>query len=131
MTSIDWEVLMGGAIKVTRTDMSAKDLRCAAKRTKDGRVVRRLLAIALVLDGVDRETAARSSGMDRQTLRDWAHRFNAEGIEGLSDRNGKGAKPRLSPKQQAQFVAWVERVDVREGGQAIVGDVTHQTGGPQ
>ena len=108
MTSIDWEVLMGGAIKVTRTDMSAKDLRCAAKRTKDGRVVRRLLAIALVLDGVDRETAARSSGMDRQTLRDWAHRFNAEGIEGLSDRNGKGAKPRLSPKQQAQFVAWVE-----------------------
>jgi transposase len=99
---------MGGAIKVTRTDMSAKDLRCAAKRTKDGRVVRRLLAIALVLDGVDRETAARSSGMDRQTLRDWAHRFNAEGIEGLSDRNGKGAKPRLSPRQQAQFVAWVE-----------------------
>jgi transposase len=61
-----------------------------------------------VLDGVVRETAARSSGMDRQTLRDWAHRFNAEGIEGLSDRNGKGAKPRLSPKQQAQFVAWVE-----------------------
>ena len=99
---------MGGAIKITRTDMSAKDLRRAAKRTKDGRVVRRLLAIALVLDGVDRETAARSSGMDRQTLRDWAHRFNAEGIEGLSDRNGKGAKPRLSPKQQAQFVAWVE-----------------------
>ena len=63
MTSINWEVLMGGAIKITRTDMSAKDLRRAAKRTKDGRVVR-LLAIALVLDGVDRETAARSSGMD-------------------------------------------------------------------
>ena len=47
---------MGGAIKITRTDMSAKDLRRAAKRTKDGRVVRRLLAIALVLDGVDRES---------------------------------------------------------------------------
>jgi hypothetical protein len=28
---------MGGAIKITRTDMSAKDLRRAAKRTKDGR----------------------------------------------------------------------------------------------
>ena len=46
--------------------------------------------------------------MDRQTLRDWVHRYNAEGIEGLSDRCGKGAKPRLSPEQQAQFVAWVE-----------------------
>ncbi len=44
---------MGGAVKITRTDMSAKDLRCLAKRTKNGRVVRRLLAIAMVLDGVD------------------------------------------------------------------------------
>ena len=99
---------MGGAIKITRTDMSSRDLRREAKRAGDGRVVRRILAIALVLDGVDRATAARSSGMDRQTLRDWVHRYNANGIEGLSDLGGKGAKPRLSPKQQAQFVAWVE-----------------------
>jgi len=88
--------------------MSSRDLRREAKRAGDGRVVRRILAIALVLDGVDRATAARSSGMDRQTLRDWVHRYNANGIEGLSDLGGKGAKPRLSPKQQAQFVAWVE-----------------------
>ena len=27
---------MGGAVKITRTDMSAQDLRCAAKRTRDG-----------------------------------------------------------------------------------------------
>jgi transposase len=99
---------MGRAVKITRTDMSARDLRCASKRTSDGRVVRRLLAIALVLEGVDRATSARSSGMDRQTLRDWVHRYNAEGLNGLSDRCGKGAKQRLSPEQQAQFVAWVE-----------------------
>jgi transposase len=99
---------MGRAVKITRTDMSARDLRCAAKRTSDGRVVRRILAIALVLEGVDRATSARSGGMDRQTLRDWVHRYNAEGLDGLSDRCGKGAKPRLSPEQQAQFVAWVE-----------------------
>lgn len=99
---------MGGAVKITRTDMSASALRCEAKRTKNGRVVRRILAIALVLEGADRATAARSSGMDRQTLRDWVHRYNSEGIEGLSDRRGAGAKPRLSPEQQAQLVAWVE-----------------------
>ena len=101
---------MGRAVKITRVDMSVKDLRVAAKRNKDGRVVRRILAIALVLEGVDRTTAARSGGMDRQTLRDWVHRYNAEGLDGLFDRLGKGAKPRLSPKQQAQFVAWVEAV---------------------
>ena len=98
---------MGGAVKITRTDMSAKDLRCVAKRTKNGRVVRRLLAIAMVLDGVDRATAARSSGMDCQTLRDWVHRYNATGIEGLSDLGGKGAKPRLTPEQQGEYPkAW-------------------------
>lgn len=99
---------MGGAVKITRTDMSVSELRCVAKRTKDGRVVRRILAIALVLEGADRTTAARSSGMDRQTLRDWVHRYNASGIAGLSDLGGRGAKPRLSSKQQAQFVAWVD-----------------------
>ena len=99
---------MGGAVKITRTDMSAQDLRCAAKRTRDGRVVRRILAIALVPDDVDRATAARSSGMDRQTPGDRVHRCNAEGPGGLSDRCGKGARPRLSLEQQALFVAWVE-----------------------
>ena len=62
---------MGRAIAITRTDISARELRFIAKRTRDCRVVRRILAIALVLEGVDRATSARSSGMDRQTLRDW------------------------------------------------------------
>ena len=96
---------MGRAIAITRTDISARELRFIAKRTRDCRVVRRILAIALVLEGVDRATSARSSGMDRQTLRDWGHRYNCGGIAELSDRRGKGAKPRLAPTQQARFVA--------------------------
>ena len=35
-----------------------------------------MLAIALVLDGCSREVAAQSCAMDRQTLRDWVHRYN-------------------------------------------------------
>ena len=46
--------------------------------------------------------------MDRQNLRDWGPRYSCGGIAELSDRRGKGAKPRLSPTQQARFVAWVE-----------------------
>ena len=57
---------MVGAVKITRTDMSASDLRFEAKRTKNGRVVRRILAIALVLEGADRTTAARSSGIAKR-----------------------------------------------------------------
>ena len=79
-----------------------------AAREKDGAAARRMLALALVLDGVDRETAARSCGMDRQTLRDWVHRYNAEGLEGLRDRKGPGAVPKLSDWQLAAFRVLVE-----------------------
>src|SRR5271163_2733278 len=50
----------------------------------------------------------RSGGMDRQTLRDWVHRFNASGPEGLLDNWTDGPKPRLSEEQLAQFSTIVE-----------------------
>ncbi len=74
------ETLM--AVEITRKDMSAGDLRAVTARTKDAKTARRMLAIALVLEGSDRKTAAENCGMDRQTLRDWVHRYNAEGIAG-------------------------------------------------
>ena len=49
-------------------------------KARSARVARRMLAIALVLEGVDRETAAETCGMDRQSLRDWMHRYNVEGL---------------------------------------------------
>jgi transposase-like protein len=65
-----------------------------------------MLAIALVLDGASREDAARTCGMDRQTLRDWVHRFNVEGLAGLSNDNTKGERrPRLTPEQKAELAA--------------------------
>ncbi len=47
--------------------------------------------------------------MDRQTLRDWAHRYNAAGLAGLADLpRCCGPKPRLSPEQEAIVAVWVE-----------------------
>ena len=57
------------AVEVTRKDMTPTQVRVAAGVTKDARAARRMLAIALVLEGVDRKTAAETCGMDRQTLR--------------------------------------------------------------
>ena len=56
--------------------------------------------------------------MDRQTLRDWVHRYNAEGLAGLSDRKGAvGPKRRLSPEQEADVAEWVRRgPDLAEHG---------------
>lgn len=95
------------AVEITRKDMSAGELRAAATRTKNAKAARRMLAIALVLEGADSTTAAETCGMDRQTLRDWVHRYNAEGIEGLSNRISAGPTPRLNAEQKAELAQMV------------------------
>jgi transposase len=98
------------AVAITRRNLSVDDLRREAGRVRDAKAARRMLAIALVLEGRSREDAAESCGMDRQTLRDWVHRYNADGLAGLADlprRNGP--TPRLSPEQEATVAAWVEQ----------------------
>ena len=87
---------MGSAVKL-RGDFSAADLRRLAKRSKDANQSRRLLSLAAVREGKDRAEAARIGGMDRQTLRDWVHRFNAQGPDGLRDHHYESPKPRLTP----------------------------------
>ena len=37
----------------------------------------------MIHDGASRLDAARQADMDRQTLRDWVHRYNQAGIDGL------------------------------------------------
>ena len=96
------------AIEVTRRELAAGDLRTAAGRTKDARAARRMLAIALVLEGADRATAARACGMDRQTLRDWVHRHDAEGLTGLANRRAPARARRLAPDRMVELAGWVE-----------------------
>ena len=96
------------AVAIMWTDMGAAQLRAEAGRARSPAVVRRLLALAPVLDGIDRQTAARNAGMDRQTLRDWVHRYNAEGVAGLSSRKAAGRKPTLDAAQMAAFRQIVE-----------------------
>jgi transposase len=89
------------------TGRTPAELRAMARRERDGRVSARLLALANALDGMSREAAARAAGMDRQTLRDWAHRYNAEGVEGLRDRPRRGRPCALDEGRQAALKALV------------------------
>ena len=95
------------AVAITRRDMSAQALRAAASKAKDAKAARRMLALALVMEGVDRRTAAETCGMARQTLRDWVHRYNPGGLGGLSNRRSAGPTPRLNPEQKADLAQMV------------------------
>jgi transposase len=105
------------AVAIIRRDQTAQDLRAAAKRSDDVAAARRMLALALVLEGKSRSEAAIACGMDRQSLRDWVHRYNAEGLKGLHNRTAPGAKPRLSAEQEREVAELVRKgPDLAEQG---------------
>ena len=75
---------MGRAITI-RTDLgTATDLRRMAKQQGGRRTTLRLLAIANALDGMSRAQAARSAGIERQSLCDAIQRFKPKGSPGSS-----------------------------------------------
>ena len=93
---------MSAAIPL-RDDFDAVSVRREAKRCGNAHQARRLLAVAAVYDGLSRAEAAKLGGMDRQTLRDWVHRFNAEGPSGLRHRPGAGRPSLLSAEQKQEL----------------------------
>ena len=54
---------------------------------------RRMLAPALVMEGHNRSEAAHAAGMDRQTLRDWVHRYNDSKLAGLHSVDRRDRPP--------------------------------------
>lgn len=98
---------MGLAVRVTRDDLTSAELRAASARCLEGAQVCRILALALVLEGRPRSEAAALNGMDRQTLSDWVHRYNAGGIDGLKSRKSPGQDPFLTVAQKAELRALV------------------------
>ena len=91
------------AVRITRMDHTAEGLRCLAAKSSNGAQVRRLLALALVLEGQPRHAAAERSGMDRQTLRDWVHRYNDQGVAGLCSIRSGGRTASLTEAQMAEL----------------------------
>lgn len=98
---------MAGAVKL-RDDFSGDELRRLAGKAKDGAQARRLMALAAVRDGKRRGEAAAIGLMDRQTLRDWVHRFNEEGHDGLINRKSLGSPCKLSGSQKQELALIVE-----------------------
>ena len=98
-----------------RDDYSADELRALAGRSKDANQSRRLLSLAAVRGGVGRGEAAKIGGTDRQTWRDWAHRFNASGADRLIDNRAASCPTtRLPPEQSTEFAKLAEAGPDRE-----------------
>ncbi len=98
---------MAAAIGV-RSDYTSVDLRRFARRCGDADQVRRVLALAVILDGGSRSDAARMAGVTLQIVRDWVLRFNDAGPEGLATRKPPGKASILNDSQRRALAGIVE-----------------------
>ena len=98
---------MATAIGV-RSDFTVPDLRRFPRRCDDPDQVRRVLAVALILDGSSRSEAAKAAGVTLQIVRDWVIRFNGDGPEGLVSRKAPGKISILSDEQRRALAEQVE-----------------------
>src|SRR5437773_12485410 len=61
-------------------------------------------------DGLDVAAIAAEVGCHENTVRRWLHRFNAAGIDGLSNRPGSGRKRRITEAQRSRIIALARSV---------------------
>lgn len=86
-----------------KSTLNPNDLAKIAKREPNPRVRQRLLAIRLVVMANTVPQAAKAVGLKERQTRNWIHRFNAEGVNGLRDRPRPGQPVKLTRQKESVF----------------------------
>lgn len=91
------------------TELTERDLARRARAEPDGRVRQRILAIRLLVLGQTVPQAAPLVGLKERQVRNWVHRFGAEGLAGLRDRPRPGQPKHLPTEKEEVFRARIRR----------------------
>lgn len=86
-------------VKIKQIHLSAGQIRVLENGYKHGRthfLRQRCLAVLLKAQGLSSPQIADKVDLCQQSINKWVDRFMAEGIDGLGNRPGQGAKPIIS-----------------------------------
>lgn len=96
-------------VLVARLPIDAAEERTVRKlagaRHAPGDWIRRARIVVASWEGSSTKAVANEIGCHPQTVREWLHRFNSDGIDGLGDRPGAGRRPRLTEEERSRIVA--------------------------
>ena len=96
-------------------------LRAALKSGRDGAVVKRIVALLELDRGVPIGDIAERLGVTRQTVYNWARRFDAGGgVRALCDRARRGRTPKLSAPMR-RLLVWLLKQPPDAFGYAATG----------
>ena len=95
-----------------------------SKTQGNSRERKRYLAFAHISEGKSFTETAAAIRVELRTLMNWVKRFRIQGIEGLKDQPGRGAKSYLPENERAAFKqAVLELQQKRSGGRVRGSDV--------
>ena len=92
------------------SDEQARVERLAGARHAPRDWVTRAQIVSSSWEGLAVPAIADRVGCHARTVRSWLHRFNAEGLDGLGDRDRPGRPRRLSEDERSKIVALVKTV---------------------
>lgn len=93
-----------------------------SKRETHPRTRLRFLVLSHIKEGIGIEKAAKLFRICRTTIYDWLQRLESEGIEGLKEKKGRGAKQKLPPDQHEAFKKAVLELQHNRTGGRIRGE---------
>jgi len=103
------------------TARQRRRLRAALKSVRDGAVVKRIVALLELDQGVPVGDMAEHLGVTRQTVYNWARRFNVGGgLRALCDRVRRGRTPKLSAPMR-RLLVWLLKQPPDAFGYAATG----------
>ena len=76
----------------------------------------RLRTVLLAKQGFTAPEIATCTGFSRRSVQEWVARYNAEGLDGLNTKAGRGRKPPLSPEQEEQLQQRLDAGPLPEDG---------------
>ena len=92
-----------------QTALTPEQLANSTNKESNPRVRRRLSAVRLVVMGNTVPQAAKAVGLKERQSRNWIHRFNAEGLNGLRDRPRPGQPAKLPRQKEPKFRERIEK----------------------
>ena len=92
-----------------------------AKREPHARTRVRLLGLSLVQAGKSYEEIASFLNIHTKSVSNWVGRFSAEGLEGIQERPGRGAKNRFPWNRETEFKKAVLNAQEEKSGGRIKG----------
>ena len=122
-------------LKLHFPDEALPTLETFLKQTKEARVFRRAQAVRDVVKGHRLQTVSDTLHFTYSALRKWVHRFDQEGIAGLTDRPRPGRPPKVTCELAKHLDRLVDQDPLQHGSihsqwscQALATVLARQTG---